>query len=243
MLRNFEILEANYTHTRPFPKALGVVKKLLPSFINDLNKLSTNVEKEIAKKEKYINRLPSVEQKRIINLLEKDDADYQASLLNAKERLKTKWLPLNKYQKEPIDSVIKTAITEQQRYEKFSLEKYQDGGKLYRDILKSIYDKDFDTGSKQLDAFKQLHPPESYLNMLKVEILAIKDAAQARKERERQAEQEATKAKAIEKAAQMKAEREAKKNKKKGTTEDKVKKKLNIKSKEDLLKEIEKETK
>ncbi len=241
-LRGFETLEKEYLHTRPYPKAADIVKGILPNFITDLTELSHGVEEEAEKKRKYIDRLSSAESKRITDLLTRDETEYQTSLSNAKDVLKTKWLPLNKYEIVPIEEVIKNAQSELSRLEKLPMDKFEDGGKLYRDILASIDDKDYDLASKQLNVFSRMKPPESYINELKIDILDIKDAAEALKERERQAAiKEAVAVKAAD-ALKKKEEREAKKNKGK-SAEDKIKKKLNIDKKQKLLKEAEELTK
>jgi len=245
-LRIFEKLERNYKHTRPFPNAVIAIQEILPEFIISVTELSDSVDDELKKKEKYIDRLPSREKKRITDLLAKEVIDYQTSLLNAKEVLKTKWLPLNKYEKAPIDVVLKFAISEQKRIEKLSEQKFEDGGKIYRMILAAIESKDPDSGTKLLSQFQRMSPPESYLVELKEGILATKGEAEARKEREKQAALEAYKAKAAAAAAKRKAEREeaAKKKKKEDSSlEDKALKKLNIDKQKKLLKEAEELTK
>ncbi len=236
--RIFDEMEKYYKHTRPFPKAIDAVQKILPEFIISLTELSDSVEIEAMKKKKYIDRLPSTEKKRITDLLNKEVIDYQASLLDAEEELQTKWLPLNKYEKEPIDLVLKHAQSELKRMEKFSENEYQDGGKIYRDILAAIGSKDPDAGTKHLSVFQRLNPPISYLNDLKIAVLATKDEATARQERERLALTEQAKAE----AAKKQAEREVLKNKKKNDTSagDRIKKKLNINKKEKALIEAEK---
>lgn len=243
-MRTFEKMEANYKQTRPFREAVKSIRSALPKLRAAVNTLHEGVDQQIKQRDNHLAALPSDQIKRIKDLLTEEDAEYHRILADAKAQ-KTKWLPLNKYVKEPLATVLKNIDSEDKRLETISNKELKDAGKIYRDILQSISAKDHEKSTTLLKDFTSAKPRESYITALKIEILAIQNEAQAKIAREQEAlrikkEQEAIeRKKKAEEAALKKAEEKMNKNKGKKWNE-KLKNKFNINKKEQELKDAEK---
>ncbi|MFT5632818.1 MAG: hypothetical protein ACI9SQ_000525 [Rubritalea sp.] len=247
-LSTLERLEDGHPDSIQCRKSQKIALIIIPRYDEKLQKLYGNVDTLMEKRNRALDSMNPGDRNRTKRIFDYEDRRYQ-NLLNlaTANKKKTKWLPINKYFKEPIENNLKMIQNEIKRINIASQKPTMDVAKHYRETYSALEGGDYKLAKESFDQFKRGKPPEELVNELEPRLqdakLVMEKMIIQKREEEKIAKQQAIE----EKARLAKEKREAKKNEGKnkgankddnGSLEDKARDKLNLNKKQKTIDEL-----
>lgn len=191
-LTKLELMEKEFRDTKPFRDAAAMATRFLPIYQRQVQKMADESAEVVAKRDRMLKSMSPSESKRAKEVLDSKQKRYEALLAAAKKN-RSKWLPVNRFDKKSCSNVLKSIQRETPRLSNLATEDYLDSGQLYRESLEQLKQRDEKSAQKSIQQFSRSRAPQSYTEHLKslLDILKseIKEEEQLKKEQEREARQ------------------------------------------------------
>jgi TolA-binding protein len=213
-LSTLERLEHGYPDTTQCRKSQKIALIILPRYDEKLQKLLGNVDTLMEKRNRALDGMNFSDRNRTKKIFDYEDRRYQ-NLLNlaTANGKRTKWLPISKYFKEPIENNLKLVHNEIKRINIASQKPTMKVGKLYRETYSALEDGDYQLAKGSFDQFKRAKPPEELVNELELRLQDAKSVMERMIIQKREEEKIAKKKAIEEKSRLAKEKRDIKKNK------------------------------
>ncbi len=244
-LSTLERLENGYADSKQCRKAQKAALIILPRYEVKLQKLYDNVDTLIAKRKRALDSMSSGDSSRTKQIFKYEERKYQNMLnLATTNNKRNKWLPINQYFKEPIDSNLKMIEVEIKRINTASQKPTIDLGTLYRKTYLALEAKNYTLAKENFDKFKIGNPSQELVNELEPRLQDAKTEMEEIALQKKEAEKLAKKKEAEERARIAKKKKEAlalalaNKEKDDKGLGDKVRKNLNLNKKQEMIDKI-----
>ncbi len=174
-LSTLERLEDDYPDTKQIRKAQKAALTILPRYEEKLQKLYDNFDTLIEKRKRALDGMTPGDSSRTKKIFAYEEQQYLNLLdLATTTRKRTKWLPINKYFKEPIEKNLKMVESELKRINIASEKPAMDVAKFYRATYAALESGDYMLAKEHFDKFKRGKPPEELVNELEPRLIDAK---------------------------------------------------------------------
>lgn len=201
------VLQKGFSDTKPFREVVQLCLKELPIYKAQAQRIVSQADAEVTKRDLSLERLPSAAAIRLKNSLAKEEDEYQEALSKAKAA-RSSWLPLNRYHPESAETVLRTIDKEILKLKKFDTT-YIDSGEIYRNALAELDKNDLKAANSLISQFSKSRPDRVYVSILRDKKKQLSDELRLIKQQKREeaAEQRRLEREAKEKARNMPAEK------------------------------------
>lgn len=208
-MQKFEDLEKSHPQTKAFQKAIQIVQGFLPEYKASVAKLESKVDEEVERRDNALESLEGGDKTRTSRMLLQEANQYETSLAKAEDEQKTKWLPLNKFYKDPARKVLSNISNEENRLSKINFTSKINPSATYREFYSAIEKDDIKEASSRLNDFRSTRPSREYLDEMKTDLDQAKE--EVKKEEQRlESEKKAAEAKLKEQQQQEKDDKKKK---------------------------------
>jgi len=210
-LRQWEEIEKNYPHSLSYKENIHSVPGLLKSYQTELQRHLDTLDDRLQKREAVLASLEENDRERTMEILAEKKTLYESILAKEKGKLKTKWLTIDPFNKQAIDSNLSNVKSALQSLKNTKTAEIKLAGPDLRGAWSALAKGDLEEASKHIQALDSLRILPKYIDPLKQQLTDKQTSVAA----EKKATEEAA---AAAKAAEEKAAKEAaeKASKKKG---------------------------
>lgn len=198
-LRKLEELRRDYMATKYHQKAVELGTRLLKTYRPLVASNLAKVEIETTRRNTEMERLPADQRRAALEEIERQDAAYTALIEREKSELKTRWLTLNTYHRQPMEIVLRNIDITLQQLEQVDTSEQKDAAPVYRSAWAAVEADNKEEAEEHLRELKSMRIPTRYIDELEGRLVAAEEAKVA----------EAARAEAEQKAAEAAAAREA----------------------------------
>jgi hypothetical protein len=120
-MREFEVIEENFSGSPAFPKAIELAKQVVPALGRQLQSMAAAVDYQNAEYEKALAGSTPEARAQLSAAREREDQNYTDSIA-ADKKAGIKWVQFNPRNKQGIEEILRLAASELTRLETFNVE-------------------------------------------------------------------------------------------------------------------------
>jgi hypothetical protein len=169
-LRAFEDFERDFAQSEVLKSLLPTMKQVVRAFASELEEMQSTLDLRLREREIGLQRMspiPRRDAKQAIN----DEASQLAAINKAEKDAKANWLTVDAYSKVSIQENLVRAKKQDARLAATVGQKSADGGRIFRDALRSVRaaDKNSPSVAASLEMAKLAMLPDRYIALLQAE--------------------------------------------------------------------------
>jgi len=193
-LRHWESLQKNYPNSEAYKASLTWIPRVLTAYESTLKKELATLDARLAKREKVLNSLDDKDRRATEAIIKQKEQRHIALVKKETAELKTKWLSINTFSKNSLDSNLRTTQSTLTSVKQTTPETIQLAAPLFKGIQVALDQGDLEQAHKIIQQLSTLQLPEKYVTpfseQLAAQLTAIEDKKKAEEDAAAKAEEE-----------------------------------------------------
>lgn len=172
-LRAYESFEKDFAQSEVRKNLLPRMRQVVQAFASELEEMQVTLDARLKEREVGLQRMSTVSRRDAEQAI-RDEASQLAAINKAEKDAKADWLTVDAYSKVSIQENLARAKREEVRLSVPLGQKLADGGRIFRDALRSVRggDKNSPSVAASIEMAKSAMLPDRYIALLQAEVEA-----------------------------------------------------------------------
>lgn len=169
-LRAFEGFEKDFALSEVRKSLLPRMKQVVRAFVSELEEMQATLDSRLREREIGLHRMSTISRRDAEQAIH-DEASQLAAINKAEKDAKANWLTVDAYSKLSIQENLARARREEEKLAATFGQKSADGGRIFRDALRSVRaaDKNSASVAASIEMAKLAMLPDRYIALLQAE--------------------------------------------------------------------------
>ena len=169
-LRAFEGFEKDFALSEVRKSLLPMMKQVVRAFASELEEMHATLDARLREREIGLQRMSTISRRDAEQAI-RDEASQLAAINKAEKDAKANWLTVDAYSKVSIQENLARAKREEVKLAATPGQKSADGGRIFRDALRSVRGADKNSASvaASIEMAKSAMLPDRYIALLQAE--------------------------------------------------------------------------